>query len=621
MIRKSGLILVTVFIVLIILFDLIFANLLLKSALVKAGESIFGAKTEIKSVNLKIFSGKIDIKNLTVGDKKNEFKNLFEISQISFKVNIMPLFSKKVIIDNIEVENLALSTDRKTSGFLPPKKLEKIEKQKKEKKPGVIDNLSIKLQEKAKEEIKKMPVSKAGDIKDIKNIDLKDKIKPENLESIKRINQAKQNIEEKKQSIKTDIDNLNIGQRADAIKVKAESLKDFKINSPADIPEAQKKIQELDEIKKELGAIKSDVNKAKDKITGFIGFCDNELKEVNMAKEKDIDNIMKNINLNILNANELEKAIIGPVWYERVQTILNLFTLAKKYIPVGGKKDKNKVLEKKREKGTEVVFIKERMLPDFWIKKINISANKSGDGFYLTGNIQDICTEQVITGKPIIFSLLAEKSKKFYSLKGKIDHIEKINDYIEFKAEGLDAKTAGIEKLDIGNVKIKVGTTGFELAGKNTDEKISISGTMNLNNLSYEKNEADLVYQVLSGIDRIKINLNVGFKDAAEISISSDLLDKIKKSIDKIYGKKVTEIKSKINSEIEKQIKEKINELKNSITKNNKELSGIFNSNTDKVKSVEDYIESIKNNITKQIKETQGKAVDDKKKDLLKMFK
>ncbi len=624
MIRKSGVIAVLVFIILVLLFNFLFLNIIIKSSLVKAGEVIFGAKTEIKNVSANLFTGKILIQNLSVGDKNKEFKNLFEIDKINFQVRIKPLFSKNIIIDTVEVENLVLATDRKTSGFLSPEKIKKIEKQKKEKKPGILDKLTLKVEEKAKQEIKKMPVLKATDVRDIKNIDIKDKIKLENLESIKKINEAKQNIETKKQNIKINIENLNIEKRADDVKSKAEKLKDFKLNSPQDIPEAQKKLKELDEIKKELGALNNDINNTKNQITDFTSFTGSKLKEINLAKEKDVDNVMKSINLNILNAGELEKAILGPLWYERVMTVLNLFNLAKKYLPAGGKKDKKdkkKTLEQKREKGTLIVFVKEKTLPDFWIKKINLSANKSGDGFFMKGNINDICMEQVIIGKPLTFSLVAEKGKQTYSLKGKFDHIENINDSLEFKAENLDSKISDIENVDLGNVKMKIGSNSFELSGKSTDDKISIAGTMNLNNITYEKKEEDITYQVLSGIDKIKILLSISFKDDAGISISSDLLEKIKKSIDKIYGKKVAEIKAKINSEIENKIKGKIKELQDSISKDNKELAGILNTDMNKVRSVEGYIDSIKANIEKQIKDSQGKALEEKKKDIMKMFK
>ncbi|GEM_PF-3470808 len=624
MIRKSGVVVVLIFIILVILFNLFFLNIIIKSSLIKTGEAIFKAKTEIKKVNANVFTGKILIQNISVGDKNKEFKNLFEIDKINLQVKIPQLFNKKIIIDAVEVENFALSTDRKESGFLPPKKIKRIEKQEKEKKPGLLDKLASKVEEKAKQEIKKMPISKLTGIKNIKNINIKDKIKLENLESINKINEAKQNIEIKKQNIKLSIENLNIDKRADTVKNKAEKLKDFKLNSAQDIPEAQKKLQELEEIKRELNSLNNDINNTKNQITDFASYTNNELKEINLVKERDIDNVMKSINLNILNAGELEKAILGPVWYERVKTVLNLFTLAQKYIPAGGKKDKNdkkKTLEQKREKGTLVVFVKEKSLPNFWIKKINLSVNKSNDNFFIKGSINDICTEQAIIEKSLIFSLIAEKGKHTYSLKGKIDHIENINDFIEIKAENLEPKISGIESVDLGNVKMKIGSNSFELLGKNTDDKISITGTMNLNNITYEKKEEDITYQVLSGIDRIKILLNISFKDDAGISISSDLLEKIRKSIDKIYGKKIAEIKAKINSEIEKQIKSKMKELQDVIAKDNKELAGILNTDMNKVKSVEGYIDSIKGNIEKQIKDSQSKVLEEKKKDIMKMFK
>lgn len=614
MIRKSGVLISLIFIILVLLFNLVFINMIVKGAIVKAGEAIFGAKTEIGKVKVDLFKRKVLFEKISVGDKKNEFKNLFEIEQINFAFKILPLLSKKVIIDNIDVSNLLLNSDRKTSGFLPPKKTKKQET-KKEKKPGPFDKLSAKLEDKAKQEIKKMPVYKLADTKAIANVDFKKYMIVDNLESNKKIKEAKQNLETRKEEIKTNLQNLNIEKRATEIKAKAENLKNFKINSAQDIPEAQKKLQELDAIKKEMESLNNDLNNAKNQITDFSNYASNQLKEVNTAKEKDIENIMKNMNLNLLNASELEKTLIGPVWYNRVKTLMNFFELAKKYIPKGEKKEKKKVVEHKREKGREVVFVAPKMLPNFWIKKINISVSKNTkDGFYLKGNIDDICTEQIIIEKPLVFSLLSSFGNKLYSIRGKIDHIDKINDIIEFKADGLDGSMLGLSNIDIGNVQLKNCNAGFNLLGKNTDDGISINGTIALSKIQYDKKEADITYQVLSGIDKVNINVLVSMiKDAEKIAIGSDILEKIKSSVQKIYGQKITEIKNKINKELEEKIKGQLQGLTDSITKSNSELGKIFNSKKDTINSVNDFIASVKAGIEKQIKDQQNKAIDSKK--------
>jgi len=620
MVRKSGVIVSLIFIILILLFNLIFINMIVKGALVKAGEAIFGAKTEIEKVKVDLFKGKVLLEKLSVGDKNNEFKNLFEIEKINLGFEILPLLSKKIIIDNVDVLNLLLNSDRKTSGFLPPKKIKKQE-EKKEKKPGLIDKLSAKLEDKAKQEIKKMPVLKMADKKEIANVDLKKYISIDNLESSKKIKEAKKNLETRKEEIKTNLQNLNIEKRAAEIKAKAENLKNFKINSAQDIPEAQKKLQELDAIKKEAESLNNDLNNAKNQITDFSNYANNQIKEVNAAKEKDIDSIMKNMNLNMLNASELEKALIGPVWYNRVNSVINLFNMAKKYIPKGEKKDKKKVVEHKREKGREVVFIAPKMLPNFWIKKINISVSKK-DGFFVKGNIEDVCTEQVVIEKPLVFSLIASTGDKIYSMSGKINHIESINDIIELKADGLSGAMVGLNNVDLGNVNMKNCTVGFNLLGANVDDTITINGTIGLKQISWMKKEEDITYQVLSGIDKININLMLSMGNNTEnIAISSDILEKIKSSIQKVYGKKIAEIRNKVNKEIEIKIKEQMKGLTDSIAGSNSELGKIFNSKKDKINSVNDYIASVKGGIEKQIKDEQNKVLDSKKQDLMKMFK
>ena len=109
---------------LIIIFNIVFLDMLLKTALVSTGEAIFKAKVEVGSLKTKFSNLSVKITDLRIADKSDPWKNAFEVGGINFALRPAPLLSKKFIIENMSVEGVKWGTKRETSGALPPKKIE-----------------------------------------------------------------------------------------------------------------------------------------------------------------------------------------------------------------------------------------------------------------------------------------------------------------------------------------------------------------------------------------------------------------------------------------------------------------------------------------------------------------
>lgn len=106
-----------------------FKNPLLKKGLTFAMQKVFGARTDIGSVNVEFMNATITIRNLQQANKKSPMKNLFQIDKTEISFNLTEALRGKFDARNIEVSGLALDTDRTYSGALP-------KEAKKEKKPN-----------------------------------------------------------------------------------------------------------------------------------------------------------------------------------------------------------------------------------------------------------------------------------------------------------------------------------------------------------------------------------------------------------------------------------------------------------------------------------------------------
>jgi len=96
------------------LFNILFLDVIIKKVLISAGESVFGAKVEVRYLRTGFSDLSVTIKDLSIADKDDVWKNLFETEKIRFALKPLPLLSAKFNIDEVSIEGMRFGTQRKT---------------------------------------------------------------------------------------------------------------------------------------------------------------------------------------------------------------------------------------------------------------------------------------------------------------------------------------------------------------------------------------------------------------------------------------------------------------------------------------------------------------------------
>jgi uncharacterized protein (TIGR03545 family) len=100
------------------------------------------AKVEIEDLDIGILRPGVTIRGLAMANADNPWRNMVEVGDIEISVSALPLFSKKVIIDEMVMENVQVNTERKTSGELPRRLRKRLKAVEKEEKPAKVSSMS-----------------------------------------------------------------------------------------------------------------------------------------------------------------------------------------------------------------------------------------------------------------------------------------------------------------------------------------------------------------------------------------------------------------------------------------------------------------------------------------------
>ena len=119
--RKKGLLLLLILFLIFLAIFMIFTDRWLENRMEAFGTSIVGARVEFDGVDFSFLKLRMQWQRLQVTNPDDTWRNLFETGKAEFDLDLVPLFSRKIIIENLSLENLQLNTERETDGKVEKK--------------------------------------------------------------------------------------------------------------------------------------------------------------------------------------------------------------------------------------------------------------------------------------------------------------------------------------------------------------------------------------------------------------------------------------------------------------------------------------------------------------------
>jgi uncharacterized protein (TIGR03545 family) len=586
----------------IIFFNVIFKDKLIERVAEKGLERIFEARADIRGLKLRIFNTGVYFKSLEVADSEDPFRNLFEMGKTEINLDLPQILRGKIILNNIEFQEIQWGTKRTTSGALPGTRVKVGEEEVKRESFAIIflkdaDSIVSEIIRKEMDNIKSIKLMKElpGDY-----IELKDKWS-------NKIENHSGEIDDLKEIISpvTDIriDKINTLDNALSAYKKVETA----YNGIKSVESNLKNSHE--EFKNDLNKAKNDRERVENTIKNDYEYLSSFI--ISAGKRKSISNAILE--------GFLQK-YLGRV-YDRVKRWYYYFDKLKPLV------ERNfKTRGRVRAKGRNVTFPSVGF-PRFWLKNAGFSIGSWEMRNIYEINAKDITSDHNLIDKPTTFYILKLDGKKEIKWSGLIDGRRKKEKAAEFKL-GMKYMpfnlSEGIKSLNIEGMDCNYNMEG----GISFDNLNRAGGTFAIRLFDVKLDLIDKNDLIAKNLKEVLSENPVDIKVGYTVSENGDYKMSINSNLDELISGIVNKLASEVISEAEKKLKEKLNELLNpyleKYQEKYKEVIGLeddFNENLtdlnnyreiidDKKKELESRIEELKKETTEKIEEKVKEEID-----------
>lgn len=333
----------------------------LKSTIESSISSLTGTKTDIEGLRLSFSESSLRIRRLQIASSRHELKNMMEFGDIIFDFQFLPLLEKRVVLDDFSIKGVDWSTDRESSGFLPPR-------QKRKSQSWMTPYINQAFNE-IQAELAELPVNKLVDF------DLPDNPKQilDQLD-LKSEQALKEAIAQFQQSRTEWSGRFNELRDLSEYKRFASQLKSLSSSLPQDPQAIQKRISEIRSV---IQFFQSEKNKVEN-LWGAVQKEASELKgtyDLALSSiEEDYSRAKDLVSIDQLNLNNLSRLIFGQYWVDRVALALQYHALMREKLALVTA-DEESVEVQQRASGRDIIFVTPKKKPSFVLAHSEMSVH------------------------------------------------------------------------------------------------------------------------------------------------------------------------------------------------------------------------------------------------------
>jgi uncharacterized protein (TIGR03545 family) len=562
-----------------------FAESLVKTVIVSSAESAFGAEVNVDEVKLAYSPLRVSVLGLQITDKATPTQNLFSLERATAAVDVWQYLFGKIIIEKLEVSQLAFSSIRSQPG-----------------KVYVDDKVNGTADESLSDQAKAMLPEVDMQLPDVKTL-----LNDSNLLTVKATTQLQKSYKVEQAKLKALKTQLPNKAKLKYYQDKVKALGQTKVSSLADIEKIK---TEFDKIKVEFKSDQALVKKAKQQVLASKSMLAQQVNELKVAPSKDWQHIEKTYQLESLDTEDFAHILFGEQAREYLQKaqwaykkILPLMANTKDDVTVGDLKS--------HAQGRFIYFKEESPLPSVLIKKALFSIQLEQGQVTVTGS--ELTHQHWIRGKDSLININSIDNGEL-----KLSSNFNVTPSGDFNADGEwlinDKALSGTELTQSKALVLSMSSAQLDGKGsfKVINSEIVATNHLLLNQASYQGEAKSkitkLLLETIKSLDSLTVDIGVNGKfNEPNFTIASSINDALTGAFKDQIASKLGDFKQKVNKGLNEKLASAL-KLGNSQAAELLDIEALL-TNTDKA------LADLKNSdIVKQ----QQKKLEDKAKNKLK---
>ncbi len=524
-IRWQGLVAFIVLSALVAVFLYLFAETLVKKAMVTSAESAFGAEVNITEVKLAYSPLQISVLGLQVTDKENPKQNLFSFERAAAGVDVWQYLFGKIIVEQLEVSKLEFSSVRSSEGKVyADEQANEIAK----------DSLSDKAKSMLPEVDMQLP-------------DVKTLLNDSNLLTVKASEQLQASYKAEQVKLNALKAQLPNKEKLKSYQEQVKALGKVKVKSLADIEKIK---AEFEQIKAQFKADQVLVKKAKQQVLASKDLLAKQVNEVKSSPGKDWQQIEKKYQLESIDTEDFAHILFGEQARGYVQKAQWAYEKVSPFIGDSNDND-DKVTVKSHANGRFIYFKEETPLPSILVKKALFSIEHEQDNFTLEGS--ELTHQHWVRGRDSLLNITSSSNGEV-NLNSKF----KLTKSGGFTADGnWSVNNRALSNTNLTASKaLTLSLNAAKLTGEGkfnfNNSDILATNHLSLNQASYQGQATTKVTKLLldtiKSLDKLTIDIGVNGEVAKpDFTIASSLNDALTGAFKKQVSGKLNEFKSKVN--------------------------------------------------------------------------
>ncbi|NOZ60973.1 MAG: TIGR03545 family protein [Calditrichaeota bacterium] len=616
--RKKGIIILVAIILIFAVIGYFTRDYRIERLIESVGQSIVGAKVELDNFHFSLFKMECSWDRLQIANKNDPWKNILETGRASVKLETRPLFWRRIIINNMKLENVRSGTARTSDGSIPQKEVSE------ESGSGFF----AKAKKGLEKQFSSLPVFDISGMG--KKLKVDSLIDVNNLLTVQGYENLEQIADSSFQYWQTQLKTQTYLTRLNELEQK---LKSLKIDEMKDVQSLTTGVKKIKEIRQEANSLKKEITEKHAALSSTFSNLQTQLASVQQNLQQDVDRAKQLAHLKDLNVKDVSMLLFGEPVVGKVEQVLGYVALARKYLPAASQmKGTPEKKKPPRLKGQDIDFPFHYRYPKFLLREAKLSAaTAAGDtakAYFVEGNLTGLTNQPPVFGRPTRFDFnLVRVDGNQYHLLGSFDHRGEVPmDSLKLLAKNFALGRISLKKQKYFPAALNASKGDVELAGLFLGDKIDLSLNLAASPVKFifeqpaKDKVSQIVRDVLNGISKITLNAKlVGESENYQLQMNSNVDRVLANQVKATLAKNLREAQSQVENYVRQQAEIRRKKVESIIQKNRDSIYAEIDNAKNLLDKKLAEIEAKKKQAEQRLEE-EKKKLENKAKNKLKSF-